>query len=89
MIGLAVPDPYSYVRAVTIALATVWTIGTILRVADFADRWQGRFESMGLSRAWLRRQVLIIALRTTFLDPINLALMMTLVGSWTLRSRLA
>jgi len=78
-------DPYDFVRAVTVTLATVWTIQGFRRAARFVGRWERRLEPLGISRAFLRRQVAITLLRTTVLDPVNLALMLTLLGIWTIR----
>ena len=39
-----------------------------------------------LEEAWMKRQVLIFALRTTVLDPINLGLILVLFGTWMLRA---
>jgi hypothetical protein len=39
-----------------------------------------------LKHPWLRRAVLLVAARATVLDPVNLFLMLVLVGVWTLRA---
>jgi hypothetical protein len=85
VIALSVPHPYDFVRAVTIVLATLWTISGVQRALLFTDRWQEHLGPLGFSNAWLRRQVLRVALRATVLDPLNLALMLALVLSWTVR----
>lgn len=81
-------DPYLFVRIVTVSLAVIWTALGLLRAAQFIGRWEARFAEIGLSRRWLRRQVGITLLRATVLDPINLALMLGLVGLWTFRALL-
>ena len=72
----------------TLGLAALWTVGGVVRTLRFARRWHARLAPLGLSDAWLRRQVLRFVLRTTVLDPINLALMLLLVGLWSLRALL-
>ena len=78
-------EPYTYVRAITIGLGTVWTVFGIARMVRFYLRWRRRLEPLGFERPWLALQVRTFVLRTTVLDPINLALMLTLVGVWLLR----
>ena len=78
-------DPYTYVRTITLGLATLWTIGAAIRVLRFTFRWEKRLVLIGLPKPWIRKQVAIATLRATVLDPVNLALMLTLVGSWTVR----
>jgi len=78
-------EPYTYVRAITMGLATLWTIGGLVRVLRFARMWRARLLPLGLSDAWLRRQVMIGVLRATILDPLNLALLLLLLGSWSIR----
>ena len=80
------PEPYEYLRGITIGLGALWTIGGILRMLRFAGRWESRLTSVGLSKAWLRHQVLIFTLRTTVLDPINLGLICLLLLSWSARA---
>jgi hypothetical protein len=79
-------DPYDFVRAVTITLASVWTVMGLLRALRFVHRWERRLAILGLSRSWLRRQVGVVLLRATVLDPVNLALMVLLFGIWTIRA---
>ena len=79
-------EPYTFVRAITLGLGTAWTLGGLVRMARFGVRWQQRLVPLGLTDAWLRKQVLLVALRTTVLDPINLALLLLLLASWTLRA---
>lgn len=79
-------DPYVFVRSVTLSLAVLWTVLGLLRAVRFVARWERRFAEMGLSRRWLRRQVVITLVRATVLDPINLALMIFLLGIWSFRS---
>lgn len=75
-------EPYAFVRGVTIALGSTWTIMGIARVVRFAASWEKRLVPLGLDRPWLRRQVAIACLRATVLDPVNLAVMLLLAGLW-------
>jgi len=79
-------EPYLYVRAITLGLGTLWSIQWAFRLVRFANRWRGRLLMLGASERWLRNLLLVTVLRTTILDPINLALMFLLTGLWTLRS---
>ncbi|HED67067.1 MAG TPA: hypothetical protein ENJ09_16105 [Planctomycetes bacterium] len=81
-----IPDPYHYVHAMTFGLGTLWTAMGLRRLARFGKRWSARLEGLGLSREWLRRRVISMALRATVLDPINLALMLLLLLTWSLRA---
>lgn len=81
-------DPYDFVRGVTMSMATLWTVLGLRRSVRFVRRWETRLEPLGISRRWIRRQVVLTILRTTVLDPVNLALMLLLVGIWGLRSLL-
>ena len=81
-------DPYDFVRLVTFALATVWSVRGLARTLRFVRRWETRLDVWGLPREWLRRCVLKTLVRTTVLDPVNLGLMLVLVGIWTLRATL-
>ncbi len=85
---MQLPDPYDFVRLVTVTLATVWTVRGLLRTKRFLARWEARLDQWGMERRWLRRAVFLMIARATVLDPINLALMLTLVGVWTLRATL-
>ncbi len=82
-------DPYHYVRFTTLGVGTLWTLMGLRRMLQFGDRWRERLLYIGLDEPWMKRQVLIFALRTTVLDPINLTLIMTLIGTWLLRAFLA
>ena len=82
-------DPYTYVRFTTLGIGTLWTLMGIRRLLRFGDRWRERLLYIGLDEGWMKRQVLIFALRTTVLDPINLGLIMLLFGTWLLRAFLA
>ena len=79
-------EPYVYVRTITLGLGTIWTLHGALRTWRFARRWQRRLELIDFERSWLRRRVAIFVLRTTVLDPINLALLLTLFGLWSIRA---
>ena len=75
-------DPYTFIRLVTFSLATFWTLRMVLRTVRFLDRWERRLEGFGIERRWLRRQVSVAMLRASVLDPINLGLLLILVGVW-------
>lgn len=75
-------EPFRFVRIVTIAVATYWTVRGVLRTVGFARNWERRLHGWGLSRRWMRKQVAVVALRSTILDPLNLALCVTLVFLW-------
>lgn len=77
-------EPYPFIRSVTLVLAAFWTLRAAFRMVRFLDRWERRLLSLGLDRAWLRRQALVFSLRTTLADPLNLALMLVLTAIWTL-----
>ena len=76
-------EPYVYVRAITMGLATIWAIQWVFRMRRFTRRWKGRLVSLGASEVWLRNLFLTLILRTTVLDPINLALLLLLGGLWS------
>lgn len=76
-------EPYVYVRAITLGLATIWSVQWVLRMRRFTQRWKGRLVSVGASEAWLRNLFLTMILKTTVLDPINLALLLLLSGLWS------
>jgi len=77
-------EPYSFIRAVTLTLATFWTLRAGFRMVRFLDRWERRLAGAGMDRAWLRRQALVFSIRTTVADPLNLLLMLVLTAIWTL-----
>lgn len=79
-------EPYLYVRAITLGLGALWGVQWFFRILRFARRWRGRLLMLGASERWLRNMLLVTVLRTTILDPVNLALMFLLTGLWTLRS---
>jgi len=80
------PEPYLYIRAITLGLGTLWTVLGLLRLERFVDTWAGRMAALGFERPWLRRQVVRFTLRTILFDPINLALLLALCGTWMLRA---
>lgn len=82
-------EPYTYVRSITIGLGTVWMIGGIYRTLRFYQRWRDRLIPLGFDEVWLRLQVRTFVLRTTVLDPLNLTLVLSLIGIWMLRWALA
>ncbi len=85
---MQVPEPYSFVRFITVGLATVWTVAGFIRLFRFGHRWERRLRSLGFSRQWFTRQILIVAARATVLDPVNLALICFLLGLWSIRTRI-
>lgn len=76
-------DPYTFIRAVTVSLAVFWTVRGVVRTVRFLDRWERRFQALGLERAWLRRQALGVLARATFFDPANVALGCALIALWS------
>lgn len=83
---MSLPEPYTFVRAVTISLATLWTITGFVRLFRFGRRWEHRLGVIGLRRRWMARQITIVALRATVLDPVNLALLALLFALWSVRT---
>ena len=83
---MTVYEPYSFVRFITVGLATLWTILGFVRLFRFGHRWEKRLRTFGFSRRWFTRQVMIVAVRTTVLDPVNLALFCLLLGLWSVRT---
>ncbi len=81
-----IPEPYYYIRAITLGLGFLWTVRGFYRLYRFARTWEHRLDALGLERRWLRRQIAHMTLRATVLDPLNLGLMLLLFASWTLRS---
>lgn len=79
------PAPYDYVRVITITLGTIWSVRALVRLTRFTMDWYLKLQPLGLDKRWMRRRVVRLVLRTTVLDPINLALLLTLVGSWMVR----
>ena len=75
-------EPYPFIRSVTFAMATFWTLRSLWRSLRFVERWQRRLGPLGIERAWLWRQVLTMMLRASLLDPVNLALLLALVSVW-------
>ncbi len=76
-------EPYEYVRLVTLLLASVWTLRGLWRALSFVRAWERRLAGVGASAPWLRRKVFVVLVRATVLDPVNLALLLVLVGIWT------
>ena len=77
------PDPYDYVRLITVALAAFWTVRGTLRTWRLLRRAERVLEPFQVERSWLRRMVLIFLARITVFDPVNLALMSVLLVLWT------
>ncbi|MEW6071597.1 MAG: hypothetical protein AB1726_03245 [Planctomycetota bacterium] len=80
---MTLPEPYSFVRLVTMSLAAIWTVAGLVRLLRFGRRWERRLRAAGFSRRWLGRQILLAAARATVLDPINLALLCLLFALWS------
>ena len=81
---MELPDPYRFVRFVTISLGSFWTVAAGTRMIRLSRSWEARMHHLGIPRSWFRRQILMVIVRTTVLDPINLGLICLLVGIWTL-----
>lgn len=78
-------DPYTFVRAITISLATFWTLRGVWRMVRFARRWEHRLHPVGMPRPWLRRQIGLMVLRASLFDPLSCGMFAVLVGLWLLR----
>ena len=81
-----IPEPYLYIRGITLGLGVLWSVRGVVRLWRFAALWGGRLEAVGLERRWLHYQLFRMTLRTTVGDPVNLGLVFLLFGSWLLRS---
>ena len=77
-------EPYPFIRAITLTMAGLWTVRSLVRMVRFLDRWETRIASQGFPRVWMRRQALILMLRASVLDPLNLALLLLLTALWCL-----
>lgn len=77
--------PHTFVRAVTIGLGLTWGVAGVVRTLRSAHRWRLRLAPLRLDERWWRRQVATACLRTTVLDPLNLALLCVLLALWSLR----
>ena len=80
-------DPYAFVRAVTMLLGATWTVTGLVRTWRFVRRSKARTRPLALDDRWWRRQVTLVVLRTTVLDPLNLALLCLLFCLWSLPLR--
>ncbi|QDU69096.1 hypothetical protein [Engelhardtia mirabilis] len=76
------PEPYAFVRAVTLSLAAFWTLRGLRRGLVVLGQLGEHFEELGLPRGVLHRAALRIALRATVLDAVNLSLILVIVGLW-------
>ena len=85
---IALLDPYQFVRLLTFLLALVWTVRGAVRAWGSLRHWERRLNHLGMNSSWLRRCVALSILRATVLDPVNLALMLTLAGVWVMRPSL-
>jgi len=77
-------DPYTFIRAITLALGVTWTVMGVVRIVRRAREWQRWLAPVGQAPGWWRKQIVIVCLRATVLDPVNLALLCALVALWTL-----
>lgn len=75
-------EPYALIRVVTFVLASFWTLRSLWRMARTLDRWERRLVPFGISRSWLRMQLVRMMLRASILDPVNLPLILMLVSVW-------
>lgn len=78
-------EPYAFIRAVTIGLGVTWTIFGVLRVLRVSRRWKTKLALLQLEERWWTRRILTACARATVLDPINLALLLFLIGLWSVR----
>lgn len=76
------PEPYAFVRAVTLVLAAFWALRGARRGLLGLRRLGDHFEGLGIGRHVVHRAAVVVALRATVLDPINLALILSLGGIW-------
>ena len=81
---MELPDPYRFVRFVTISLGSFWTVAGLVRMFRFGRRWEYRMQHLGIPRSWFRKQIFAAAVRATIFDPVNLSLMLILFAIWTL-----
>ena len=75
-------EPYALIRAVTLTMASFWTLRSYWRLARSLDRWERRLVPFGISRKWVRIQLVRMMLRASVFDPLNLALFLILVSVW-------
>ena len=80
-------EPHAFVRSVTFGLGAWWTVLGLRRTLRMAREWRERLRPLDIDEGWWRRQVALVVLRTTVLDPLNLALLCLLVALWTLPAR--
>jgi hypothetical protein len=81
---VTLPNPYTFIRIVTVSLGTLWTVMAVVRVMRFSLRWRSQLDLLRIDDGWWRRRIRVLCLRATVLDPVNLGLMLVLVGLWTL-----
>lgn len=77
-------DPHEFVRAVTMGLGATWMITGLLRTWRLMQRSKQRMRLLSIEERWFHRQIALAVLRTTVLDPINLALLCLLFALWSL-----
>ena len=80
-------DPYTFIRLVTVSLGIVWTGMALIRLLRSAKEWKERLYPLDVDEPSWRRWIAIACLRATVLDPVNLALLCTLIALWTLHLR--
>lgn len=79
---MELPSPYYLMRALTLVIFGFWTVRGYYNALRLAQRWTAIGESFGISRTFIRRQMVVFVLRITILDPINLTLLATAVLIW-------
>lgn len=78
--------PYTFIRAVTFTLGVTWTVAGFVRSLRLAASCKQKLAELGLGERGWQRWIAIACLRATVLDPLNLALLCSLVALWTLPS---
>ena len=76
-------EPYTFVRSVTIALGAIWTTTGLLRTLRTARDLKERLRPLSVDDRWWRRQITLVVLRATVLDPLNVALLCLLAWLWS------
>lgn len=77
-------EPYVFVRAVTFALGAWWTVLGLRRILRAGREWKERMRPLAIDDRWWRRQITLMTLRATVLDPLNVALACLLLYLWSL-----
>ena len=68
-------EPYTFVRSVTVGLGAIWTTTGLLRTLRTAKDLRERLSPLSIDDRWWRRQITLVVLRATVLDPLNVALL--------------